>query len=54
LLNNFNELYNYLQDVVPLHFNKEKFKWAETIEKKIQDVCKRHNASRRKEKLNLK
>jgi hypothetical protein len=38
LLNNFNELYNYLQDVVPLHFNKEKFKWAETIEKKIQDV----------------
>ena len=52
LLNNFNELYNYLQDVVPLHFNKEKFKWAETIEKKIQDVCKRHNA--KFEVVNLK
>lgn len=44
LLNNFNELYNYLQDVVPLHFNKEKFKWADEIEKKLQDVCKRHDA----------
>jgi hypothetical protein len=44
LLNNFNDLYNYLQDVVPLHFNKEKFKWAEMIEKKLQDVCEKHNA----------
>lgn len=50
MLNNPNELYNYLQDVVPLHFNKEKFKWA--LEKKIQDVCKRHNA--KFEVVNLK
>ncbi|MBN8640674.1 MAG: ATP-binding protein [Flavobacteriales bacterium] len=52
LLNNFNDLYNYLQDVVPLHFNNEKFNWAKTIENKIQDVCKRHNV--KFEVVNLK
>lgn len=44
LLNNFNDLYNYLQDVVPLHFNKQKFKWAEMIENKLQDICEKHSA----------
>lgn len=52
LLNNYNDLYNYLQDVVPLHFNTDKFKWAEMIEKKLQDVCNKHNA--RFEVVNLK
>jgi Histidine kinase-, DNA gyrase B-, and HSP90-like ATPase len=53
LLNNFNELHNYLQDVVPLHFHsKEKFKWGEAIERKVQEVCKKHNA--KFEVVNLK
>ena len=43
LLNNFNDLNNYLQDVVPLHFNKS-FKWAKLIEEKIKSTCKKHNA----------
>ena len=52
LLNNFNDLYNYLQDVVPLHFNQEKFEWADLIEKKIQETCRRHNT--KFEVINLK
>lgn len=52
LLNNFDDLSNYLQDVVPLHFNKEKFKWAEQIESKINKVSKDHKA--KFELINLK
>ncbi|WP_299289362.1 ATP-binding protein [uncultured Mucilaginibacter sp.] len=44
-LNNFDELSNYLQDVVPLHFNKKKFKWAELIEKKLKEVIEYHKES---------
>ncbi len=43
LLNNFNELYNYLQDVVPLHFNNN-FKWSKQIEEKIKGVCQKHSS----------
>lgn len=43
LLNRFDDLANYLRDVVPLHFDK-KFKWGEMIEQKIAEVCNLHNA----------
>lgn len=45
LLNNFNDLNNYLEDVVPLHFNTEKFKWGETIENKLKDIYKKHDVN---------
>lgn len=44
LLNEFDELAKYLRDVVPLHFNKEKFKWAKTIENKILKICNENDA----------
>lgn len=43
LLNNFDDLANYLRDVVPLHFS-DKFKWGKMIEQKIAQVCEQHNA----------
>ena len=43
LLNRFDDLANYLRDVIPLHFN-ENFKWGKMIEKKVKDVCEKHNA----------
>lgn len=52
LLNNFDELSNYLQDVVPLHFNTNNFKWASLIESKLFETCKKHNA--KFEVINLK
>ncbi len=48
LLNNYDELSNYLQDVVPLKFNKEKFKWAELIEERLIEIAEKH-----KEKVDL-
>jgi len=45
LLNDFDDLSNYLEDVVPLHFhNKEMFEWGEQIEKKIEQISKINNA----------
>lgn len=44
LLNNFNDLSNYLQDVVPLPFHeKEKFKWGPTIQKKLKEAVESHH-----------
>ncbi|MDX2304175.1 MAG: ATP-binding protein [Microscillaceae bacterium] len=39
VLNKFDDIANYLRDVVPLHFDKENFRWAEMIENKIEQVC---------------
>ncbi|MGI8641910.1 MAG: ATP-binding protein [Pyrinomonadaceae bacterium] len=44
LLKKFDDLASYLRDVVPLHFNKEKFKWAKTIENKISEICNENEA----------
>jgi molecular chaperone GrpE (heat shock protein) len=44
LLNEFDELAKYLRDVVPLHFDKEKFKWAKIIENKILGICNENDA----------
>jgi hypothetical protein len=43
-LSKFDEVANYLEQVVPLPFNPA-FKWGKSIEKKIQDTCKKHNAT---------
>ena len=39
----FNDVANYLQQVVPLPFDP-KFRWAQAIEKKIHEICEEHNA----------
>lgn len=43
-LSKFKEVADYLQQVVPLHFNVEKFKWSNEIEKKISEICMERNA----------
>ena len=45
VLKNFEDLGSYLQDVVPLHFDKENFKWAELIEKEIVEICNKYDAT---------
>lgn len=39
----FDEVSEYLQQVVPLPFNPD-FKWGKLIEKKIEEICQEHNA----------
>jgi len=43
-LSKFEEVAEYLREVVPLHFNPEKFKWANDVESKISEICKEHRA----------
>lgn len=38
-LSDFDEVKFYLQNVIPLHFDKEKFSYAESIENKINEIC---------------
>lgn len=38
-ISDFDKVAQYLRDVVPLRFNREKFKWAESIEKHISKLC---------------
>jgi len=45
LLNNFDVVASYLRDVVPLHFDKSKFKWGSVIEEKINEVCRLRDAT---------
>lgn len=52
LLNNYDDLSNYLQDVVPLRFNRKEFEYAEVIETKLKEVIERHGE--RFELINLK
>lgn len=42
-LSNFEEVSEYLQSVIPLHFDRENFSHAEEIENKISMVCREHN-----------
>ena len=42
----FDELANYLRQVIPLHFEKESvFKWGKIIEKEIKRICEKNNAN---------
>ncbi len=41
-LSRFEEVADYLRQVVPLHFDPDHFKWAKRIEKKIRDTCAQH------------
>ena len=43
-LSRFEEVADYLRQVVPLHFDHEKFKWAKSIETEIHNICKEHKA----------
>ena len=43
-LSKFEEVADYLRQVVPLHFDPEKFKWAKQIENEITGICKAHKA----------
>ncbi len=51
-ISDFDKLSNYLQKVIPLHFDKKNFKWGELIENKIYQICKLHNSTF--ELINLK
>jgi hypothetical protein len=53
LLNNFKDLSQYLREVVPLHFNQDKFKWAKLIEDRITKSCNENNAHFEMVNLNL-
>lgn len=43
-LSKFEEVAEYLRQVVPLRFDQEKFKWAKKIENKVFEICKAHKA----------
>lgn len=43
-LTKFDEVAEYLRQVVPLHFNPEKFKWSKKIENKISEICREYKA----------
>ncbi len=43
-LSKFEEVAEYLRQVVPLHFNPDKFKWTKIIEDKISAICIEHKA----------
>ncbi|MCK5058223.1 MAG: ATP-binding protein [Candidatus Aminicenantes bacterium] len=44
-LTDFDKVAGYIKDVVPLHFDKDKFTYGEEIENKITEICKKSNAS---------
>jgi len=44
VLKDFKDLASYLQAVVPLHFDKDNFKWGKEIENKINKICKNNEA----------
>jgi len=52
-LSKFEEVASYLQQVVPLHFNGTKFKWARKIEDKVTAICKQRRAEFRLINLTL-
>jgi hypothetical protein len=43
-LSKFEEVADYLQQVVPLHFNSDKFRWAEKIEERLTAICRQRRA----------
>jgi hypothetical protein len=53
VLSDFDELANYLRDVIPLKFDRENFTHAAEIEAKIEEVCIKHDALFELTNLNL-
>jgi len=53
LLSNFEKIKNYLEEVVPLHFDNKIFKWGNLIEKRILKECNDHNVNFELINLNL-
>jgi len=51
-LSNFEKVATYLRGVIPLHYDKKNFKYAEEIERKIQEICEQKN--QKFEIINLK
>ena len=51
-ISKFNEVADYLQQVIPLPFDPE-FSWGELIEKKIHEICEEHNEKFELVTLNL-
>jgi len=43
-LTKFEEVAAYLRQVVPLHFDIDRFKWGAKIERKIHAICEAHDA----------
>lgn len=43
-LTDFDKVADYLKDVVPLHFEKDKFTYGEEIENRIIEICRESNA----------
>ena len=52
-LTRFEEVAAYLRQVIPLHFDTERFRWGARIEHKIRDICEAHDAVFRVVDLNL-
>lgn len=42
-LSNFDDVAEYLRNVIPLHFDKNHFSYAEQIENEISRICTEHN-----------
>ena len=42
-LSDFEEVAEYLRNVIPLHFDKHNFSYAERVENKITEICEVHN-----------
>lgn len=53
ILGDFEELANYLRDVIPLKFDKDNFSYAEQIENKIKEICEDHKSTFSMVTLNL-
>jgi hypothetical protein len=43
-LSKFDEVAEYLRQVVPLYFDPERFRWAQEIENRISEICKEYKA----------
>lgn len=53
-ISDFDEFAQYIKEVVPLHFlDKENFKWGETIENRIDEICEEQNAEFELVNINL-
>ncbi|ODS36641.1 hypothetical protein BEH94_11665 [Candidatus Altiarchaeales archaeon WOR_SM1_SCG] len=52
-ISDFNKLSEYIQEVVPLRFDKENFRWGELIENKITEICEREGAKFERVDVNL-
>lgn len=52
-LSDFEDVSEYLQLTIPLHFDENNFKWAKEIEKQIKRISKKNNAEFQLVHLNL-